>query len=95
MLLGVLWRDQNGTDWNYNKISEHATGQNYEESKAVIFKSLHWVYSPTIIKNRPRDPSQNYVLNKGETYVIDPNIKRGTYSFSKTFLKTFVPTNLR
>ena len=88
MLLGVLWRDDNGIDWNYNQISEHGKGVNYEESKSILYKSLYLVYPQNIINNRPNDRHQNYTLNKSESYVIDPNIERSIF-FSKRFWSSF------
>ena len=78
MLLGVLWRDDNGIDWNYNKIEEHGKGENYEESKEILIKSLDLVYDQKIIKNRPADRSKNVILKYPESYVIDPNIDKVT-----------------
>lgn len=81
MLIGVLSADDAYAEhkrWTFQIVEKKGAGHNFVESKPLLLESLGLVYEEGILMERPSDRNQMYNLEKGDSYVIDPEIKKVT-----------------
>eukprot|EP01084_Bolivina_argentea_P298225 513896_1 len=78
LLLGVLSVNDpyaQNKNWSFKMIEAKGTGHNFVESKYVLVENLNIIYDEGILMERPADRHQKYELTKGDTYVIDPELR--------------------
>ena len=82
LVIGALYRGSSGANssnkdglWNFVIIEENGTGNNFDESRALVEKQLSLIYDAVLLMERPNHVGTHYELSKDDVYTFDPSVK--------------------